>query len=503
MRTQKKKKSTITIPEYSSLQNTPTNPFILTWENLDLKITIKKSSKLCSKKTKQLHILKNQSGFAKSGECLAIMGGSGAGKSTLLNILSGQFEIAKNMKMEGSVKLNQKKMEWKVFKNIIGFVMQNDLFLETMKVEELFKFVVDLRKVGVSEKKKQDLVNKILIDLKLEKTRKNIVGGNFNKGISGGEKRRLNIGFELLRDPKILFLDEPTSGLDSYTGFIIVKLLKKLAKEKNMIIIYTIHQPSIDIGNLFDKLLILNKGKISYFGERKNIEKYYEELGYYCPININPLDYVIDIALIGGSEADEKFFSEFENKGISSKIKTTIKNAPNTFINPKIKKANSLKQFQILSKKSFKNFIRNPLTFKIRLIQILFISIIFMLLFWQLPTVTPNKKTSIQNRTGALFFISINFFILYFQTTLTTFPAEREIFLKEYNAGLYGIIPYFLSKIIIEIPLTSFFPFLFTAITYYAVNFNNGVSNFFFLLLEDSELRIVERLWACLLGLLF
>lgn len=100
------------------------------------------------------------------------------------------------------------------------------------------------------------------------------------KGISGGEKRRLNIGFELLSNPKVLFLDEPTSGLDSYTSYIIVKLLRDLARAKNMLIIYTIHQPSLDIFKMFDKLMILNKGRISYFGEARLAVPYYKNLGF-------------------------------------------------------------------------------------------------------------------------------------------------------------------------------------------------------------------------------
>jgi ATP-binding cassette subfamily G (WHITE) protein 2 len=82
-------------------------------------------------------------------------------------------------------------------------------------------------------------LNSLLKTLKLEKIADTIIGRNLRKGISGGEKKRLNIGFELLSDPKILFLDEPTSGLDSYTSFVIVKLLRRLAREKNLLIVYT------------------------------------------------------------------------------------------------------------------------------------------------------------------------------------------------------------------------------------------------------------------------
>ncbi len=94
---------------------------------------------------------------------------------------------------------------------------------------------------------KSSRVDDLIQNLKLKRAEHNIVGNSEMKGISGGEKRRLNIGFELLQNPKILFLDEPTSGLDSYTSYLIVKNLKELSRAQNMLVIYTIHQPSLEI----------------------------------------------------------------------------------------------------------------------------------------------------------------------------------------------------------------------------------------------------------------
>ena len=91
--------------------------------------------------------------------------------------------------------------------------------------------------------------------MKLESARNTIVGGPMAKGISGGEKKRVNIGFELISDPQVLFLDEPTSGLDSYTSYIIITLLQKLARRDMKTIIYTIHQPNSDIFQLFDIMI--------------------------------------------------------------------------------------------------------------------------------------------------------------------------------------------------------------------------------------------------------
>ena len=156
---------------------------------------------MCAKKDKELHILKGITGYAESGECLAIMGGSGAGKSTLLNILAGRFEVESNMSLEGEVLLNGHKMSWSEYKNIIGFVMQRDIFFESLKVNEIFRLVVDLTSDDKSNEWKNEFLKDIVKNLKMERAQNTQVGGDLLKGISGGEKRRLNIGFELLRKP--------------------------------------------------------------------------------------------------------------------------------------------------------------------------------------------------------------------------------------------------------------------------------------------------------------
>ncbi len=152
---------------------------------------------------------------------------------------------------------------------------------------------------------KSELVCDIVQILKLNKAQNNYVGSSEHKGISGGEKRRLNIGFELLLNPRILFLDEPTSGLDSYTAFIIVKLMKELASARNIVVVYTIHQPSVDMFRLFDKLMILNKGKITYFGEAKDSVDYYANLGFVCSKTKNPLDFFLDLTIKTNDKQDQ------------------------------------------------------------------------------------------------------------------------------------------------------------------------------------------------------
>ena len=137
-------------------------------------------------------------------------------------------------------------------------------------------FAANLR-YNKTDEQKGRLVDQIIKDMKLESCRNTIVGGMIKKGISGGEKKRVNIGFELISDPQVLFLDEPTSGLDSYTSWLIITLLQKLARRDMKTIIYTIHQPNSEIFQMFDVLMLLMNGKIIFHGSPLESIKYFND----------------------------------------------------------------------------------------------------------------------------------------------------------------------------------------------------------------------------------
>jgi ABC-type multidrug transport system ATPase subunit len=132
--------------------------------------------------------------------------------------------------------------------------------------------------------------------LKLEKCLDVIVGGPLIKGISGGERKRTSIAFELISDPQVLMLDEPTSGLDSLTSYIIVDYLKRLAKTRNKTIFMTIHQPNTEIFELFDRLTLLVEGRLIYQGSSERATQYFgRKFGLNCPEFANPADYFMSI----------------------------------------------------------------------------------------------------------------------------------------------------------------------------------------------------------------
>jgi len=390
------------------------NDSILTWKDLNYEVNVSKRIGWFKKTTNTVKVLTDVSGYAKSGECLAIIGGSGAGKSSLLNILADKFEKGKSARFSGEVKLNGVTMNYQKFKQIIGFVMQTDIFMEFLKVNEYLKFAIDLRYDNLSEEQKAEKLKQVIKKLKLEKAQNNLVGGQFQKGISGGEKKRLNISFELLADPSVIFLDEPTSGLDSYTSYLIVGLLQKIARENNVIIIYTIHQPSLDIYKLFDNLLVMDKGKPVYFGKASTAADFYSSLGYPCPIDVTPPNHIIEVALKGGEQVNQTFNNHFLTYTVPE-IDIMIQNSQFDPVDRKVEKAKSWSQFKVLFSRAVKNFFRNPLTFHVRIAQVVYLCILFGCLYFQLPDDLSQPK-NVFNRQGAFFFFSINTFINFFMT---------------------------------------------------------------------------------------
>lgn len=192
----------------------------------------------------------------ESGKLIGIMGGSGAGKSTLLNVLNGN-EIPSG----GSVKINGINIhtQKKEIEGVIGHVSQDDLLIEELSVFQNLFYNAKLCFGNKSDKEISDMVVEVLTDIGLIETRDLKVGSPLEKTISGGQRKRLNIALELIREPSVLFVDEPTSGLSSRDSENIMDLLKELAL-KGKLVFVVIHQPSSDIFKMFDKLMILDVG---------------------------------------------------------------------------------------------------------------------------------------------------------------------------------------------------------------------------------------------------
>ncbi len=265
-----------------------------------------------------------------SGKLIALMGASGAGKSTLLHVLNGTEKPSKGEVLINGVNIHKNPHQ---IEGVIGFVPQDDLLIEDLTVYQNLYFAAKLCFSHLSEEEIDVLVRKTLDDLGLTETKNLKVGSPLRKTISGGQRKRLNIGLELLREPAVLFVDEPTSGLSSRDSENIIDLLKELSL-KGKLVFAVIHQPSSDIFKMFDKLVILDTGGFQiYYGNpvdavtffKRNINIVNSEQGecHSCG-NVNPeqIFNIIETKVInefGNFTNERKFLPEQWNKFFKEK----------------------------------------------------------------------------------------------------------------------------------------------------------------------------------------
>ena len=170
-----------------------------------------------------------------------------------------------------------------------------------MTVRECLEFAAKLKLPGTQESK-MARVNMLINDLKLTKCANVRIGGPLVKGVSGGERKRTSIGVELITDPSLIFLDEPTTGLDSFTATSVMEILGDLARKEGRTVISTIHQPNSDIYEMFDRLMLLARGKIIYFNEARLAVDYFARINFQCPELSNPADYFMSMMSIESIE---------------------------------------------------------------------------------------------------------------------------------------------------------------------------------------------------------
>ncbi|MNJ92071.1 ABC transporter ATP-binding/permease protein [compost metagenome] len=230
----------------------------------------------------------------QSGKLLGVMGGSGAGKSTFLNVLNGNYAPSHGAVTINGVDLHREKSK---LEGVIGFVSQDDLLIEELTVFQNLYFNAKLCFNDLSESQLKKKVLDLLSDIGLGDAKHLKVGSPLEKTISGGQRKRLNIALELIREPAVMFVDEPTSGLSSRDSENIMDMLKELSL-KGKLIFVVIHQPSSEIFKMFDKLLILDQGGYPIFdGNPIDAVVYFKTHVHHvnanereCPIcgNVNP-----------------------------------------------------------------------------------------------------------------------------------------------------------------------------------------------------------------------
>ncbi|XP_015067558.1 ABC transporter G family member 18-like [Solanum pennellii] len=241
---------------------------------------------------REAYLLNDISGQALRGEIMAIMGPSGAGKSTFLDAIAGR--IARGS-LEGTVRIEGKPVTTSYMKMISSYVMQDDQLFPMLTVYETFMFAAEVRlppSISRAEKKKR--VHELLEQLGLTSATHTYIGDEGRRGVSGGERRRVSIGIDIIHKPSLLFLDEPTSGLDSTSAYSVVEKVKDIAKSGS-IVLMTIHQPSFRIQMLLDRITVLARGRLVYLGSPTGVAAFLAGFARPVPDGENSLEYLLDV----------------------------------------------------------------------------------------------------------------------------------------------------------------------------------------------------------------
>mmetsp|Transcript_34172 Transcript_34172/g.49668 ORF Transcript_34172/g.49668 Transcript_34172/m.49668 type:complete len:600 (+) Transcript_34172:44-1843(+) len=459
----------------------------LEWSNIQLKV---------GSGDKEKTLLHTMAGVARPQQMLAVMGSSGAGKSTLLDVLAGRLETSG---LKGTITSNGNIIEKKNFRRETGYVMQSDALFPLLTVRETFLFAAYLRVQDKTKAEKVAAVDKIIHLLRLEKCAGTIVGDELNRGLSGGEKRRVSIGVDIVHEPAVVFLDEPTSGLDSSTALSVVESLKAIAVEATCTVVMTIHQPSAKLFASFDSVIFLAAGRVTYDGPTKDLLAYigdvYKAANYGVPPVANPPELFLDLTDRLATDNNLVLVTGKYDGDSSRNVDNNI-SEPNS----QVSYANSLLgECGILLNRALLNMWRTKELFLARMGAVVFFGVLIGTLFKQ----TGKDKVDINYDLQTSYFVfTIAFFYYTSLEALPIFLAEREIFQREYSRGAYRALSYVLATTLVNFPFMLIIAFLYSIITYWLVGLPNIAGVFFFNVLTVFTVLITGTSFATMFSVL-
>ncbi|KAH9252747.1 hypothetical protein BASA81_009256 [Batrachochytrium salamandrivorans] len=416
-----------------------------TWSNVGYSVA--------DKKTKgQKTLLHSMYGEIKAGEVVAIMGGSGAGKSTLLNTLAGRIGPGQ---LTGDILIDGKKRNIATWRLQCAYVEQDDVVFRNLSVYDTLMYSALLRlPSSIPKAEKVARVESVIASLGLQGCRDTWIGDSDNRGISGGERKRVSIGIELVTDPQILFLDEPTSGLDAFNSLNIVSTIKQLAAKQGKIVLMTIHQPRTDILELFDKIILLSMGRCLWFGNTRDALESFENLDYPLPPKTNPSDFFMDIMTLDQRSKElrdasqariDRFVAAYDIIRQNTFSSTNML-APTPISTPGLKSGNSLVnrtrtewpsswlgEVMVLLHRNMVDLSRDKASIGTTIGQGLFLMLVLGFIYFKMT----NDTGGVQSRIGLLFFLCINQTFAVVMPNISVFPLQRQIIKRERSAGSY------------------------------------------------------------------
>ncbi|KAI3939594.1 hypothetical protein MKX01_038549 [Papaver californicum] len=447
------------------------------------------------------YILKDVHFEAKPGEIMAIAGPSGAGKTTLLEVLAG---VIPQSKVSGRVFVNDRPIVARHFRRISGYVTQDDALFPLLTVEETLLYSARLRlHGGISEAIIR--VRQLLKELGLD----HVAGSRIGR-ISGGEKRRVSIGVDLVHDPAILLIDEPTSGLDSASALHVIMLLKSMVVNEGKTIVLTIHQPGFRILELFDRILLLSSGTVLHQGSLQVLEERLKLAGHCIPKHVNVLEFAIDVmeslVLQKSTTPDDQLFLTDKDQDYNKEEKMhnlvmiTPKSDSDSHFADETKNMGypnfQLEEILILGQRFCNNIFRTKQLFAARMLQAVLAGFVLGTIFMNANN-DSSKQVAIQTRVG-FFAFTLTFLLSTTTEGLPIFLQERRILMRETSRGAYRVFSYVMANTLVFLPFLLTVALLYTTPVYWLVGLRKDFDGFlYFSLVVWLVVLLSNSLVAC------
>ncbi|GAY57257.1 hypothetical protein CUMW_178040 [Citrus unshiu] len=411
---------------------------------------------------KKLRLLYDVTGSLRPGVLTALMGVSGAGKTTLLDVLAGRKTTGY---IEGEIKIGGYPKVQETFARVSGYCEQTDIHSPQITVEESVIFSAWLRLAPeINSKTKAEFVNEVLETIELDGIKDSLVGIPGVNGLSTEQRKRLTIAVELVANPSIIFMDEPTTGLDARAAAIVMRAVKNVV-DTGRTIVCTIHQPSIDIFEAFDELILLKiGGRIIYCGplgkHSSQVIEYFEGISGVPKIrkNYNPATWILEVTSTSAEAELGVDFSQIyresalyeNNKELVKQLNTPALGSRDLHFPTRFSR-NGWGQFKSCLWKLHLSYWRSPSYNLTRIMHTTTSSLLFGVLFWEQGQKIGNQQ-NLFNIVGSLYLAVVFLGINNCSSVIPNVARERTVMYREGFAGMYSPWAYALAQVTVEIP---------------------------------------------------
>ncbi|KAM5564592.1 pleiotropic drug resistance protein 1-like [Rosa sericea] len=466
----------------------PFEPLTITFDEIRYAVEMPQEMKAQGITEDRLELLKGVSGAFRPGVLTALMGVSGAGKTTLMDVLAGRKTGGH---IEGNITISGYPKKQETFARISGYCEQTDIHSPHVTVYESLVYSAWLRlPPEVDSPTRKMFIEEVMELVELTPIRDALVGLPGVNGLSTEQRKRLTIAVELVANPSIIFMDEPTSGLDARAAAIVMRTVRNTVNTGRTVVC-TIHQPSIDIFDAFDEMLLLKwGGEEIYVGplghQSSQLIEYFEGISGVPKMNegYNPATWMLEVtsaaqeATLGVNFTDIYKNSEMyrRNKELIKELSTPPENSVELHFTTQYSQSFFTQCITCLWKQHL-SYWRNPPYSAARLIYTTMMAIVFGILFWGLGS-KRQKQQDLFNVLGSMYSAILFIGIQNASSVQPVIAIERVVFYRERAAGMYSAFPYAFGQVVIEIPYTLIQTTLYVVIVYTMIGYDWTVSKF-------------------------